>query len=252
MISKQLKIEGLADISKSTVENRWNQAQAERYLPTKKSTNFGKTEAKLLEQVNQIRIDKQRSERVRDLQLQRAETPEGREGIFKNSKELRKFVEHNLYDSQVLKEFKLYCEADNLSLAKTLCNVIETLDKYEDENEDLFWPDLSSYIEEKLGDYLEGEEQRKSQKQLQKKFSDFLLNFRCDNCDAPYDTMWILGFEGTIECKCGSSYKPLCVSCKSELYFDRSKDTWSCRKCDATFEKPRLRLSDFTFIREPL
>ena len=140
MISKQMKIEGLADISKSTVENRWNQAQAQKYLPSKKSTIFKKTEAKLLEQVNQIRIDKQRSERIRDLQLQRAETPEGRQEIFKNSAELLEFAQQTVSEYS-LKDFELICNEKGLPIAKTLSDIVGPLEKYEEENKDMcMWP----------------------------------------------------------------------------------------------------------------
>ena len=182
-ISRQLEKEGTAIMSKSKVAEILKRAQT-RHMSTKALPKdpalktLEKTEAKLLKQVNKIQMRSQARQRIRDLQCRKAETPEGRQDIFKNSKQLRKFVEQTLYDSPVLKEFKRHCEAEGLPLAKTLSNVIGTLYKYEVENVDLFWPDLPSYIEERLDNYLEDEQRRKMQEQLQTKFSDFWLNFK--------------------------------------------------------------------------
>jgi len=257
-ISKQLKVEGLANISRGTVSNYWKQAQTHintvakklRKDPTLQTLN--KTEAELQKQVDHIQMVTQARQRVRDLQLRRAETPEGRQSIFKNSQELKKFVQDTLYDSQVLKDFEPRCRADGLPLAKTLSNAIGSLDKYETENEDLFWPDLPSYIEERLDNFLLEEKQRRKKEQLQKKFSEIELNFRCPHCNATSDNMIIDVSASENRCSCGRRFKSLCVECRSALNYDNNKGVWFCKKCGAIYERPRLRLSDFTFIREPL
>jgi hypothetical protein len=251
MISKQLKIEGLADMSKSTVENRWNQAQVEKYLPSKKSRTFEKTEAKLLEQVNQIRIDKQRSERIRDLQFQRAATPEGRQEIFKNSAELLEFAQHTVPE-YTLKDFELICNEKGLPIAKTLSDIVGPLEKYEEENEDMcMWPDLPSYIKEKIDTFVEGEQEKKRRHQLQRKLEHIVPNTRCPDCHASTEKMSLSVLTGKLKCTCGCRFEWLCVGCKNPLIFDYETISWFCKKCDVTFTLPTVTFSDFIVNSEP-
>jgi hypothetical protein len=194
----------------------------------------------------------QARQRIRDLQIQKAETPEGLQDIFKNSEELKEFVQQTLYDSPVLKTLELHCEANSLPLAETLSNVVGSLDKYEAENEDMRgWPDLPSYIEEQLDICVTGEQQRKRQEQLQKEGPDFLLNFKCSFCGAPYETMTIDSPTGEILCKCGKSFKLLCPGCKGKFAFDANKAVFYCKKCNLFFERPTLTYRDYTFLKEP-
>lgn len=114
----------------------------------------------------------------------------------------------------------------------------------------MFWPDLPSYIEEQLDNYLVGEQQRKRQEQLQRKSSDFLLNFRCSDCGAPYETMIIDGPKGEILCNCGKRFKVVCSRCKGKFDFDANKEIYYCRKCNVLFGRPILTYRDYTFLKE--
>ena len=255
-ISKTLKKEGLASLSKSTVANCWYWAQHQNKISAKKLQknpalkNLAKKEAKLRKQLNQIQEGIHARQRVRDLQFQKAETPEGRRDIFKNIENLKEFVQQTLYDSQTLKEFELYCETENLPLAETLSKAIGSLEEYEKENENMFWPDLPSYVAEKIDDYLEDQQQRKKQENQQKKFSDFWITFRCEKCGTPYSDMYILPFENVIACRCGEGYMPKCLECGNRLIFDSDKEAFACRKCNVIFKLPIITCH-YTFLREP-
>jgi DNA-directed RNA polymerase subunit RPC12/RpoP len=142
---------------------------------------------------------------------------------------------------------------NRLPLADTLSKAVGPLEKYETENEDMSnWPDLPSYIEEKIGIFLANEKRRKRQMQLQKMFSDRVVNFRCKVCNATIDSVIFITQTGENKCfHCGSWFKWLCPGCGSKLDFDKGTDTWFCKGCGAVFERPVLRSSDFTFIRAP-
>jgi hypothetical protein len=142
-ISKQLKKEGLASISRGTVANYWKQAQTDKNIAAKRLCNndpeleiLADTEAKLQKQVNHAQMLAQARQRIRNLQVQRAETKEGLHDIFNNREELEEFTLQTLQDSQVLKAFKLHREANRLPLAVTLANAVGSLDEYEVEKED--------------------------------------------------------------------------------------------------------------------
>jgi transcription elongation factor Elf1 len=202
--------------------------------------------------VNYRQAITQSHQRVRNLQLQRAETPVDRQEIFKNRQELEKFVRDTLYDSEVLKDFELHCREDRLPYTSTLSNVIGPLNKYEAENEDMCgWPDLPSYVEEQLDIYLTREQHRKLQEQLQKEAPDFLLNFKCSFCGAKYESMFIDSSGGEIVCKCKKSFSLVCPGCKGKFDFDADKAVFYCRKCNLFFEIPALTYSDFIFREEP-
>ena len=254
-ISKQLKKEGIATLSKSTVANCWYWHQGQSKISTKKLQknpvlkNLANKEARLQKEASQIQEVKGARQRILNLQLERAETPEGRQKIFKNSEELKEFAQQTLPE-YTLKDFELICKEKGLPIAKTLSDVVEPLEKYEEENEDLcWWPDLSSCIKEKIDTFVESEQHNKKRQQLQKKFSDFWINFRCGKCDTPYYDMFILKFENVIACRCGEWTTPKCLECGNRLIFDADKDAFACRKCNAIFKLPIITCH-YTFLKE--
>ena len=253
-ISKQLEKEGLAKISKSTVENRWKQTQNQIIIATRNPFNnaklnaLAKQEAKLQNKVTYSQMLAEALQRIQDLQIQRSETPEGLQDIFKTKKELKEFTLQALYDSEVLKAFILRCKIKRVQLAEAIAEAVGSLDEYVVQQEEIMGHlNLAGYIEERLEDCLN----RERQDQLEKPFREHLLNFKCSNCNHDYFGMWIDISEAEIVCSCGYRYKPLCTACGNELDFDNAKDAFFCRKCHAKFRLPTLKPSDFTFIKEP-
>jgi DNA-directed RNA polymerase subunit RPC12/RpoP len=102
---------------------------------------------------------------------------------------------------------------------------------------------------ENIDDYLEDQQQRKKQENQQKKFSDFLITFKCKKCGTPYYDMYILAYKNAIACKCGEWYTPKCLECGNKLSFDFDKEAFACRKCNAIFKLPIIT-GHYTFVRE--
>ena len=257
-ISKTLKKEGI-DLSKSTVANCWYWHRSQSKISANKLQknpilkNLANTEARLQKKVSQVQAVADARQRIKDLQLRRAATPEGRQEIFKNSEELLEFA-HQTLPEYTMKDFELICKEKALPIAKTLSDVVGPLEKYEEENVDMcMWPDLPSYVKEKIDFYFEGEQENKRRQQLQKKFENMVPNTRCPECYATTEKMNLNLLTGKLDCACGSQLEWLCVGCRSPLTFNVRPDTisWSCEKCDATFTLPTVIFSDFTFVSNP-
>jgi hypothetical protein len=265
-ISKQLKKEGLATISKGSVANYWKQAQTDKNIAAKalcsndpELKTLAEIEAKLQKKVNHAQTLEQAQQRIRNLHVQRAETQEGLHDIFSNKEELKEFALQTLQGSKDLKDFERHCAAESSPLEEALAKAVGSLEEYEREKEDLGGElDLPSHIEERMDSFLldenkrkREENQRETQEQLQKRAPDIMLNFKCSSCGAAYETMSVASPEGVIQCNCGKLYKVSCPECKSRFDFDVEKKVFFCRKCNVSFGRPTLTYHDFTFMKDP-
>jgi hypothetical protein len=184
-------------------------------------------------------------QRICDLQIQISEDQEGLEKIFKTKKKLKKFTLQTLYDSPVLKAFKLRCKTKRVQQADAIAKAVGSLEEYIAQQEDGMGEfNLAGYAEERLENCLKREEHEEHEKRF---WEDF-LGSKCSNCDRSYLDMRII--EGEIVCSCGCRYKPLCEACGIELDFDHAKGVFVCRKCHSIFRLPTLKRSDFTLLRQ--
>ncbi len=257
-ISKCLKKEGI-DLSKSTVANGWYWHQDQNKISAKKSQKnpalktLSKTGVRLQKKANEIEAVKEARQKNLDLELRIASAPEGRQEIFKNSAELLDFAQQTIPE-YVLKDFELICNEKGLPIAQTLLDIVGPLEKYEEENEDMcMWPDLPTYIKEKIDTYVGGEQEKKWRQQLPKKFDNIVRSTRCPKCHATTEKMSLSVLTGELKCVCGSRFNWLCVGCRSPLTFNIRPDaiSWSCKKCGVIFWLPTVTFSDFAFIRTP-
>lgn len=247
-ISKQLEAEGLAKMSKSTVENRWKQTQD----PTKSATInpfnssklkvLSKKETKLQNRITYKQMVEEANQSICDMQIQRSEDPEDLENILKIKKQLKEFTLDTLYDSKVLKQFKLHCKTKRIPLPTAIVEAVGSFGEFVAQQEEM-GDNLVSYIEEKLENVLK----REQQEQLEKRFQERMLKFKCSKCGR---NSGLYVVSGIIVCDCGFLYKPLCEECGNQLGFDEAKHVFVCGKCHMIFRLPTPKPGDFKSIRE--
>jgi hypothetical protein len=129
-ISTQLKKEGLADISKSTVANLYTKHVAEHEKKSERKLEKEKEYLKLKGEVEQLEQEEEKRKAFKNLYLRKANTIEGCRDIFRSNEKLLQFTHYTIYGSEELGKFDNYCLTQQLPLAKTLSVIVGSYERY--------------------------------------------------------------------------------------------------------------------------
>jgi hypothetical protein len=239
-IAKQLEAEGLAKISRSTVENIWKQTQnptkstAKNPFNNPKLNALSKQEAKLQNKVTTDQMVEEAHQRIQDLQIHRSENPKDLENIFKTKKELKEFTLQTLYDSQVLKAFKLRCKAKHLPLSEAIAKAAGSFDEFVAQQEGIMGElNLAGYIEERLENnlpFVMGREEEEEQLRVKRNLNDFMARLKCSNCGSSIEK-FLINFNQLVCKNCQASYEIPCPRCKAGLRVNETGDYVKEHRC---------------------
>ena len=257
-ISKQLKKEGLADISKSTVANIYHQHSAayeeeiEKQLGDSEEFEAEREkQLRLQRDIVQLEVEKQIHQRIKDLYLQKARMPNGVRQIFNDPKELFDFARCTIGNSEEWRKLKDYGANHNLELEATFHEAVGSLEKYEEEVDQGTSPDLDLYVKFEIESFLYARGKEENAKRLQKKFLEILFSAECLDCGAPLATTLamfghpevrslLIANENELHCtKCSASHHLLCPGCKTALKYNHEEKAFHCPSCRRAFPLPQ-------------
>ena len=266
-IAKRLKEEGLADISKSTVANRYHQhlVAFNEVIEKQFENNEGfqverEKQLRLQREIVQLEAEKQIHQRTKGLYLQKASMPEGIRQIFNVPEELFDFAKCVIGDSEEWRKLKDYCANHNLDLEATFHDAVGSLEKYEEEVDQGTSPDLDFYVKFEIDSFLYVRKKEEKAKTFQKKFREILFTAKCSSCATSLtatlsefghpELRSLLIVEGKIQCvRCNTRYDILCPKCKTGLTYNGKEEAFHCPSCKLIFplpqpkEKPLLNVS---------
>jgi len=99
-ISRQLKEDKLASISKSTVANLYKKHVAEMNKQVERELDGNEQYRLLKKEVEQLEIDEEKQRRVKELLIRKAESKQGLQDFFAHPKKLMEFAEATIADYQ--------------------------------------------------------------------------------------------------------------------------------------------------------
>ena len=266
-IAKRLKEEGLADISKSTVANRYhqhlvafNEEIGKQFENNEEFQVDREKQLRLQREIVQLEAEKQIHQRTKDLYLQKASMPKGVRQIFNVPGELFDFAQCIVGNSEEWRKLKDYCANHHLSLEASFHNAVGSLEKYEKEVDQGTSSDLDFYVKFEINSFLYVREKEEKAKRFQKKFQEILFTAKCSRCETSLtatlsefghpELRSLLIVEGQIQCvRCNTRYNILCPNCKTGLTYNGKEEAFHCPSCKLIFplpqpkEKPLLNVS---------
>jgi len=195
----------------------------------------------LAAKVQEAKKKAEQRQRVKQLASQLASTSYGRVQIFSHPKALLEWCEaalENQSSPTLLDQLRKACEEDKIPFEKTLWEIVggphypqyyEAILKREGLS-------LDNFVREEVEYYLHGREKERTQKALQKAFSEILLNWRCSNCGS--DILHTIMIKDRLSCfVCNTPFSLFCPVCRSKLSFEKEKDCYCCALCGLRFER---------------
>jgi DNA-directed RNA polymerase subunit RPC12/RpoP/transposase len=253
-IANQLKKEGMANVSKSTIATIYNRFASKLRAETdgklkhdKEWLSLVEVESRFAAKVEEAERKAEHHERVRKLAFQLASTSYGRAQIFSHPKALLEWCEvalENQTSPTLLDQLRKACGEDKIPFEKMLWETVggpyypqyyEAILKREGLS-------LDNFVREEVEYYLHGRERERTQKALQKAFSEILLNWRCSNCGS--NILHTIMIKDRLSCfVCNTPFSLFCPVCGSKLSFEKEKDCYRCASCGRRFERV-VRISE--------
>jgi len=198
-------------------------------------------ESRFAAKVEEAKRKAEHHERVRKLAFQLASTSYGRTQIFSHPKALLEWCKAALESQSgptLQDQLRKACEEDKIPFEKTLWEIVGG-PHYPQYYEAILKREglaLDNFVREEVEYYLHGREKERTQKALQKAFSEILLNWRCSNCGS--DILHTIMIKDRLRCfVCNTPFSLFCPVCRSKLSFEKEKDCYRCASCGLRFER---------------
>jgi uncharacterized protein YbaR (Trm112 family) len=178
-------------------------------------------------------------QKIKDHQMQRAQTSKGLEEIFSDQKEMVEFAEHTVKQYEAL---KLFCRERKLEPEKTLVDLIGSKEDYvntaEEEGE---VQDLPEYIGSTIDSFLMSRKEEEEKQLLVRKFFESISKTECQNCNSNRIIKFIIVEDELVCTNCNTHYDMLCPRCKTKLSVnavDVNTTEYRCPSCKLAFQNP--------------
>lgn len=247
-ISKQLKKEELADISKSSVYNILKLHVGKFKEPVEIVTEDIKVLRKLRKEVQQLRTKNKTLVEIKKLTLEKVRTREGLEKVFSSSESMVKFAKI-VVPIGTMKKLKVFCEqhygVNKFDFESELGDAIDAytatpLKFYEEQHSDT---PLDKYMIERIGWHIDYWQREDRKKDLQKQFKDYWRTLKC-KCGLSHQFWKTDPVNGLIYCECGVIFEPRCLLCwqqkEESVSLTFENGVYRCPQCELTFEMPEL------------
>jgi len=175
----------------------------------------------LAAKVQEVKKKAEQRQRVKQLASQLASTSYGRVQIFSHPKALLEWCEaalENQSSPTLLDQLRKACEEDKVPFEKTLWEIVGG-SHYPQYYESILRREglpLDNFVREEVEYYLHGREKERTQKALQKAFSEILLSWRCSNCGS--DILHTIMIKDRLSCFiCNTPFSLSCLRKQAEF-----------------------------------